>query len=50
MPPALRGMISNALKRWWPSLLIYPENNSRESALLIDWRGITYRIRCEQVR
>lgn len=50
LPPALRGMVSNAIKRWWPSLMVYPETNDRESPLLITWRGITYRVWCEQVR
>jgi hypothetical protein len=50
MPPALRGMVSNALKRWWPSLMIHPETNDRESPLIIEWRGYSYRLRCEQIK
>lgn len=50
MPPALRGMISNAIKRWWPTLLVYPEDNRRESPLIIQWRGTVYRVWCEQVK
>jgi len=48
MPPALRGMISNALKRWWPTLLIYPETEARDSPLIIQWRGYMYRLNAEQ--
>lgn len=48
MPPALRGIIRDALRRWWPTLRIHAETNDRESPLIIDWRGRTYRIWCEE--
>lgn len=50
MPPALRGMISNAIKRWWPTLTVHPETNLRDSPLIIVWRGISYRLYVEQVQ
>jgi hypothetical protein len=47
MPPALRGLVANAIRRWWPTLMVYPETNARESPLIINWRGATYRLSCE---
>jgi hypothetical protein len=50
MPPALRGIIHDAIRRWWPTLHCHAETNDRESPLIIDWRGRTYRIWCEETR
>jgi len=46
IPPALRGIIRDAIRRQWPTLHTHDATNHRDSDLIIDWYGTTYRIQC----
>lgn len=47
MSPALRGIVADAIRHWWPTLRIYPETNKRNSPLIIEWHGREYRLYAE---
>jgi hypothetical protein len=49
MPPAMRGIIRDGIRRTFTTLRVYEEDNRRESDLIIEWRGTRYRISCEQI-